>query len=124
MRVFRRNCVIFIFKFFVGYTGLLCEVNINECETIKGICGRGICIDTLGKYRCECNDTTKCGFNCAWDNPCFYNPCVNGRCESQCSDKPDYICHCPDEFDGKNCTEVAVSFLTKTKRNVFNTWII
>lgn len=96
--------------FFVGYIGLLCEMNIDECLT-PDICGNGICIDTQGSYRCECMDKGKCGFNCALDNPCISNPCVKGICESKCAQQSDYLCQCPEEFAGKNCSEPAVSFL-------------
>lgn len=44
------------------------------------------------------------------DDPCeTYKPCVNGECESVCTDVPDYICHCNENFTGKNCSESAVS---------------
>lgn len=95
--------------FIVGYTGLLCENDIDECKTVRMPCGRGICNNIPGDYRCACDDNKKCGHFCSMDDPCEGNPCVNGECESNCTDIPDYICHCHDNFTGKNCTESVVS---------------
>ena len=38
-----------------GYTGTLCEVDINECEQNPNICGdRQQCVNTVGSYVCVC----------------------------------------------------------------------
>lgn len=94
---------------FVGYTGLLCENDIDECKTVRMPCGRGTCANLPGNYRCACEDIKKCGHFCAMDDPCETYPCLHGECESVCTDIPDYICHCNENFTGKNCSESAVS---------------
>lgn len=96
---------------FSGYVGLICEINIDECATREKICGYGRCIDTLGSYRCKCDDPQKCGLDCSLDNLCVtLKPCEQGACESKCEKEADYICTCEDSFAGKNCSET-VSFL-------------
>lgn len=37
-----------------GYTGARCEVNINECEEDRNVCGHGVCYDTYGSFVCAC----------------------------------------------------------------------
>lgn len=57
-----------------GYTGRLCDVNINDCGSNS--CVNGKCIDDIASYRCDCkkgyygkhcehkeNDNTKGKFN-------------------------------------------------------------
>lgn len=39
---------------FAGYTGARCEINVNECEEDRNICGHGVCYDTYGSYVCAC----------------------------------------------------------------------
>lgn len=104
-----RRYFFFVFRkikyIFPGYVGLICEINIDECATYENICGYGRCIDTLGSYKCKCDDPQKCGLNCSLDNLCVtLNPCVRGTCESKCVNKADYICNCEDNYRGKNCS--------------------
>ncbi|KAK9871195.1 hypothetical protein WA026_011476 [Henosepilachna vigintioctopunctata] len=88
-----------------GYSGLLCEWDINECEFEEPPCGLGKCLNTPGDYTCDCVGILgKCGHGCSLDDPCIENPCVHGECSSACSNKPDYNCHCMDNYNGKNCT--------------------
>lgn len=35
-------------------SGTLCEIDIDECNITKGICGHGICINVPGSYQCYC----------------------------------------------------------------------
>lgn len=59
--------------------------------------------------RCTCDNNGKCGQHCALDDPCIYeDTCQHGICKSQCTDKPDYLCSCEDDWTGKNCTHLKV----------------
>lgn len=40
--------------YLAGYTGARCELNVNECEEDRNICGHGVCYDTYGGYVCAC----------------------------------------------------------------------
>lgn len=35
---------------------LLPATDLNECRAKPGICKNGRCVNTVGSYRCECND--------------------------------------------------------------------
>lgn len=96
----------------LGYTGLLCEKDIDECTTIRAACGvKGLCQNVPGNYRCECEEPGICGHFCRLQDPCLLNnSCVHGTCQSNCSEVPDYVCICEEGFTGKNCDENAVSF--------------
>ncbi|XP_019636957.1 PREDICTED: mucin-like protein isoform X1 [Branchiostoma belcheri] len=39
----------------IGYTGRLCDEDIDECESRNGDCDQH-CINTVGSYRCSCDD--------------------------------------------------------------------
>ncbi|KAG5879729.1 hypothetical protein JTB14_033331 [Gonioctena quinquepunctata] len=94
-----------------GYTGLLCEMDIDECKMNRMACGRsGICENMPGSYRCTCSIKGKCGHQCDLDDPCeIDNPCIHGTCQSQCTEKPDYLCVCEENYVGKNCTDLKVA---------------
>lgn len=54
----------------LGYTGVRCEIDINECDSMPCF-NRGICMDEIGSYRCLCNGTGFEGTNCENDiNEC------------------------------------------------------
>ncbi|CAG9772773.1 unnamed protein product [Ceutorhynchus assimilis] len=90
-----------------GYTGLLCENDINECKDNASPCGSGTCENLPGSYRCTCGDSGKCGHHCALDDPCiFEETCMHGTCKSHCTDKPDYTCSCEEDWTGQNCTHL------------------
>ena len=42
----------FLFSF-SGYDGVLCDTDINECQTPE-ICGNGTCFNFDGYYNCDC----------------------------------------------------------------------
>lgn len=53
-----------------GYTGRLCETDINECESDPCL-NRGICTDIVANYYCNCTGTGFEGSNCEFDiNEC------------------------------------------------------
>ena len=66
-----------------GFTGVDCEININDCEGVN--CNNGICVDGINDYTCECfvNST---GHHCDHPDYCAIhsaeetNKCINGVC--------------------------------------------
>ncbi|KAH8340340.1 hypothetical protein KR067_013431, partial [Drosophila pandora] len=50
----------------LGYTGRLCEQDINECESNPCQNG-GQCKDLVGKYECDCQGTGFEGLRCEND---------------------------------------------------------
>ncbi|XP_019763330.2 protein crumbs isoform X1 [Dendroctonus ponderosae] len=90
-----------------GYKGLLCEMDIDECNNKPAPCGTGTCENMPGSYRCTCGNTGKCGYQCALNDPCvFEETCLHGVCTSQCTDRPDYLCVCDENWIGKNCSDL------------------
>lgn len=90
----------------------MCEQDIDECKLRMVDCGRaGTCENMPGSYRCICDTIKgKCGYQCDLNDPCETDhPCEHGVCHSKCTDMPDYVCACEDEYVGKNCTELKVS---------------
>lgn len=89
---------------------MLCELDVDECET-EYICGEGKCENIPGSYRCIC-PLKKCGLYCALDDPCILvDPCINGKCISNCKAEPNYTCECYDGFFGKLCNQTMVNNL-------------
>ena len=39
----------------VGYGGLMCELDINECAGNERICGAYSCTNLPGDYKCDCD---------------------------------------------------------------------
>ncbi|XP_031571164.1 fibropellin-3-like [Actinia tenebrosa] len=82
-----------------GYTGLKCEININECES-SPCQNDGFCKDEINRYRCDCKPGYD-GKNCETDiNECASNPCQNGSCINLIN---RYECVCTEGFTGVNC---------------------
>lgn len=84
-----------------GFTGDHCEKNVNECDNDP--CDRGMCVDEIGHFRCDCYPGYK-GKLCSdpirhcTDAP---NVCYNGTCE----DAPGgYKCKCFPQFLGTHCS--------------------
>lgn len=95
--------------FFLGYTGLLCEVDIDECMQSIASCGLGRCLNMRGSYKCDCPEGY-CGLGCDVDDPCYpANPCKHGSCIAVCTDAEDYKCDCKEHWSGKNCSQEIVS---------------
>nr|XP_023021031.1 protein crumbs [Leptinotarsa decemlineata] len=109
-----------------GYSGLLCEIDIDECKTNRMACGRaGTCENMPGTYRCICDSIKgKCGHQCDLDDPCEKNPCVHGTCQSQCRHKSDYICICDENYVGKNCAELPQEALGQSEGGINILYII
>ncbi|XP_017770186.1 PREDICTED: protein crumbs isoform X2 [Nicrophorus vespilloides] len=93
----------------IGYTGMLCETDIDECFENKEICGPiRNCTNTMGSYKCSCNNNM-CGNFCNLVDLCSEKPCGNkGECEANCTEVSDYVCTCSEGWSGKNCTESLV----------------
>ncbi|XP_055635267.1 protein crumbs isoform X3 [Toxorhynchites rutilus septentrionalis] len=93
-----------------GFEGRNCEIDIDECYVERINCGgRGLCINTRGSFRCQC-DEGMCGKECAQIDPCTQNPnvCENGGvCVEDCDKDHRYFCNCTTGFIGINCSEQA-----------------
>ena len=117
----------------IGFTGDLCDVDINDC--VSNPCVNGNCTDMVAGYTCVCDPFwtgTNCDTclisNCARCdskmNPpvcvlcntgfrlpnctkvCSPNPCQNGgTCSPQGSS--DFTCMCPRGWTGTTCTMCA-----------------
>lgn len=87
-------------------------MDIDECKTDRlSACGRsGTCENTPGSYRCICDEIEgKCGKQCDLDDPCQKEkPCEHGSCKSHCTETPDYLCICEEDYVGKNCSDKRV----------------
>jgi hypothetical protein len=70
-----------------GWTGPLCEWDIDECQGENGCSDTGACVNEPGGYTCACEpgwtgwDCTENDDECAWEE----SPCQNG---GACSDLP------------------------------------
>lgn len=84
-----------------GYSGTLCQNNINECILHNPCQNNGNCFDNYGSYTCECV-TGFGGQNCeVIINECQSLPCQSG---GTCIDhKGSYECICPSGFGGQYC---------------------
>ena len=84
-----------------GYTGDLCETEINECEVIPCL-NDALCHDGLNSYTCECQDGFE-GEICEIElDPCGSGPCFHGgECEKLSPTM--YSCHCLAGYHGPNC---------------------
>ncbi len=92
----------------IGWTGSLCEVNINECSFPLSCHPNSTCIDLPGSYQCICPSWLT-GDNCliAIDQ-CQKHPCLNnGVCVNNYGSLP--TCHCQPGFTGVYC-EVSEGF--------------
>ena len=75
---------------FSGFTGRLCEVNINECIS-EPCLNSGTCEDLINGYHCYCIDGFA-GVSCDQQiDECLSNPCLNN---ATCLDEINgYVCY-------------------------------
>ncbi len=92
----------------IGWTGSLCEVNINECSFPLSCHPNSTCIDLPGSYQCICPPWLT-GVNCLTAiDQCLTYPCLNnGVCVNNYGSSP--TCHCQPGFTGVYC-EVRASW--------------
>ncbi|XP_055679590.1 protein serrate [Lutzomyia longipalpis] len=91
-----------------GWTGPMCETNIDECE--GGPCEHGgTCIDLVGGFRCECppqwsGDLCQTDVDECESNPASaLGPCINAEA---CVNTPGaFRCFCLDGWTGTTCAK-------------------
>jgi hypothetical protein len=83
-----------------GFSGIRCEINIDECATEP--CRNGaLCIDGINQFYCQCASGYT-GSLCEIDfNECSSSPCQNnGSCFNG---RNQFLCVCPQDFSGTRC---------------------
>ena len=90
----------------VGWTGVLCDVELYECESSPCL-HNAVCDDAVGGYTCECQPGYS-GNTCEGNiDECASNPCSNG---ANCTDLVlGWSCDCTGlrEYTGEVCdTEI------------------
>ena len=83
-----------------GFTGRLCDTDINECQP-SPCRNSGSCTDLVNNYTCNCTDGWE-GRNCSTPiDPCVPNPCRHGgECEKNGT---SFVCICPLGYSGREC---------------------
>ncbi|KAK2140283.1 hypothetical protein LSH36_1402g00006 [Paralvinella palmiformis] len=102
--------IVFKVKCFSGWTGSLCDTDIDECTSNP--CGNhSTCENLPGTYQCKCDSgyksTTK---GCEEINDCLEengvlrtsNPCNNGTCVDQLM---NFTCQCLPGYTGQLCLQ-------------------
>uniref|UniRef100_A0A8D3DRM0 Protocadherin Fat 4 n=1 Tax=Scophthalmus maximus TaxID=52904 RepID=A0A8D3DRM0_SCOMX len=86
-----------------GYTGALCETDIDECQPSPCHNG-GTCHNLVGGFSCTCPEGFT-GMACERDvNECLSNPCKNG---ALCQNFPGgFNCLCKSGFAGRTCDSI------------------
>ncbi|KAH9508119.1 hypothetical protein Btru_054758 [Bulinus truncatus] len=100
---------------FKGWTGVNCEVDINECS--EAVCQNGgTCENAPGGYTCHCLSQFQ-GKNCSTlRSVCDSSPCLNnGTCNS--TTLSSYSCKCSPFYRGVNCETRQDPCLTVTCKN-------
>lgn len=94
-----------------GYTGLLCETNINDCNPNQCQNG-GVCTDGVDSYLCNCTSGFH-GNNCQFINACNKqcvntnelncHTCVENNTQKCVSLGNGYSCNCRTGYSGVSC---------------------
>lgn len=85
-----------------GFSGPLCQTDIDDCQTDNPCLNGGSCADLVNSFRCLCVPGFT-GSLCQTNvDDCLTKPCSNG---GQCHDLVnDYRCTCKPGFAGKDCS--------------------
>ncbi|XP_067253271.1 fibrillin-2 [Chanodichthys erythropterus] len=85
--------------------------DIDECKLIPGVCVNGVCINTMGSYRCHCKPgyiASTAGTACVDVDECGMSP---KPCNFICKNtEGSYACSCPRGYmlqdDSRTCKDV------------------